>query len=168
MQHLTRYSLRIAPINDALVRLTGCKAYKNPTVPNFTDLVWSKKPAEKSGAYHEQTLYVQYTKNQAVKKWLPVELICTVYLDYIVTIHFVCKYLNLLTLYVQYTRTLAVKKWLPFKLICTVDLENIVTINFVRPYPNLLTLNMFSGINHELTFYVQYTKNQSVKKWLPF
>ena len=25
----TRYSLRIAPINDALVRLPGCKAYKN-------------------------------------------------------------------------------------------------------------------------------------------
>ena len=26
---ITRYSLRIAPINDALVCLAGCKAYKN-------------------------------------------------------------------------------------------------------------------------------------------
>ena len=32
----------------------------------------------------------------------------------------------------------------------------IVTINFVPPYQNLLTLK------------VQYTKNQAIKKWLPF
>ena len=30
------------------------------------------------------TLYVQYTKNPGVKKWLPFELICSVYLEYIV------------------------------------------------------------------------------------
>ena len=65
---------------------------------------------------------------------------CAVYLDYIVTIHFVCQYPNLLTLYVQDTKTLAVKKWLPFELICSVYLENIVIIHFVCPYPNLLTL----------------------------
>ena len=40
----------------------------------------------------EHTLYVQYTKNQAVQKWLQFELICAVYMDYIVTIHFVCQY----------------------------------------------------------------------------
>ena len=55
------------------------------------------------------TLYVQYTKTQAVKKWLPFELICAVYLEYIVTIHFVRPYPNLLTLYVQYTKKQAVK-----------------------------------------------------------
>ena len=70
--------------------------------------------------YHGLTLYVQYMKNQSVKKWLPFELICAAYLEYIVTIHFVCSYPNLLTLYVQYTKTLAVKKWLPFELICAV------------------------------------------------
>ena len=32
------------------------------------------------------TLYVQYTKNPAVKEWLSCELICAVYLEYIVTI----------------------------------------------------------------------------------
>ena len=68
-------------------------------------------------------LYVQYTKTLAVKKWLPFELICAVYLEYILTIHFVRPYPNLLTLYVQYTKTLAVKKWLPFELICAVYLE---------------------------------------------
>ena len=52
----TRYSSRIAPIKDALARLAGCKAYKKQTVPNFTDLVLSKKPAG--------------------KKWLQFELIC--------------------------------------------------------------------------------------------
>ena len=102
------------------------------------------------------TLCVQYTKTQTVKKWLPFVPICAVYLEYIVTIHFVRPYPNLLTLYVQYTKTLAVKKWLPFELICAVYLEYIVTIHFVRPYPNLLTL------------YVQYTKTLAVKKWLPF
>ena len=44
------------------------------------------------------TLYVQYTKTLAVKKWLPVELICAVDLEYIVTIHFVPPYPNLLAL----------------------------------------------------------------------
>ena len=31
------------------------------------------------------TQYVQYTKNPAIKKWPLVELICAVYLEYIVT-----------------------------------------------------------------------------------
>ena len=43
------------------------------------------------------TLYVQYTKTIAVKKWLPFKLICAVYLKYIVTIHFVHPYPKLLT-----------------------------------------------------------------------
>ena len=81
------------------------------------------------------TFYVQYTKTQAVKKWLPLELICAVYLEYKVTIHFVRPYPNLLTLYVQYTKTLTVKKWLPFELICAVYLEYIVAIHFVCPHP---------------------------------
>ena len=63
------------------------------------------------------TLYVQYTKNLAVKKCLPFDPICEVYLEYIVIIHFVFPNPNLLTFYVQYTKTLAVKKWLPFELI---------------------------------------------------
>ena len=109
-----------------------------------------------SGIHHEMTLYVQYTNNQAVKKWLPLELRCAVYLEYIVTIHFVCPYPSVLTLYVQYTKTLALKKWLPFEIICAVYLEYIVTIHFVHSYPNLVTL------------YVQYTKTLAVKKWLPF
>ena len=37
-----------------------------------------------SGIYHDLTLYVQNTKNQAIKKWLPFELICAVYIEYIV------------------------------------------------------------------------------------
>ena len=109
------------------------------SIPKFTDLK-----------------YVQYTKNPVVKKWLPFELISAVYWEYIVTIHIVCPYPNLLTLYVQYTKTLAVKNWLPFELIFAVYLEYIVTNHFFRQYPNLLTL------------YVQYTKTLSVKKWLPF
>ena len=48
------------------------------------------------------TLYVQYTKTLAVKKWLLFEPVCAVYLEYIVTIHFVRPYQNLLTLYVQW------------------------------------------------------------------
>ena len=60
-----------------------------------------------SGIYHELTLNGQYTKNQAVKKWLQFELICAVYLEY--TIHFVRPYPSLLILYVQYTKTLAIK-----------------------------------------------------------
>ena len=89
-----------------------------------------------SGIYHELTLYVQYTKNQAVKKWLQFELICEVYLEYIVTIHFVRPYPSLLTLYVQYTKTLAIKKWLPFELICAVY---IVTLNS-SPCSNLVQI----------------------------
>ena len=81
------------------------------------------------------TIYVQYTKNQAVKRWLPAELICAVYLKYKATINFVRPCPNLLTLYVQYTKTLAAKKWLPFEPICAVYLEYIVTIHFVFPYP---------------------------------
>ena len=53
--------------------------------PKFTDLFCSV-------IYHELTFYVQHTKNQAVKKWLQFELICAVYLEYIVTIHFVRPY----------------------------------------------------------------------------
>ena len=68
----------------------------------------------------------------AVQKWLPFELICVVYLEYIVTIHFVRPYQNLLTIYVQYTKTLAIKKRLPFELICALYLEYIATIHFVR------------------------------------
>ena len=67
-----------------------------------------------SGLYHELTLYVQDTKKKAVKKWFPFELVCEVYWEYIVTIHFFRPYPSLLTSYVQYTKTLAVKKWLPF------------------------------------------------------
>ena len=48
------------------------------------------------------TLYVQYTKTLAVKKWLSFEPIWAIYLEYIVTIHFVRPYLNLLTIYVQW------------------------------------------------------------------
>ena len=44
------------------------------------------------------TLYVQYTKNPVVKKWLPFELIYAVYLEYIVASHFVQSYLIILTL----------------------------------------------------------------------
>ena len=68
--------------------------------------------------------------------------ICAVYLEYILTIHFVRPYPNLLTLYVQYTKTLTVKKWLPFELICAVYLEYIIAIHFVCPHPNLLTLHI--------------------------
>ena len=71
-----------------------------------------------SGIYHELTLYVQYTKKKVVKKRFPFERICAVYLEYILTIHFVCPYQNLLTLYVQYTKIISFKKWLPLKLIC--------------------------------------------------
>ena len=81
------------------------------------------------------TLHVQYTKILAVKKWLPFELICAVYSEYIVTIHCVRPYPILLTLYVQYTKAQAVKKWFPFELICALYLEYIVTVHFVRPCP---------------------------------
>ena len=83
-------------------------------LPKFTDLVCSAH---------------QELKRQ---KCLPYELICTVYLEYIVTINFVRPYPNLLTLYVQYTKNQAVKKWLPCEPISVVYLRDIVTINFVR------------------------------------
>ena len=69
------------------------------------------------------TLYVQYTKTLAAKKWLSFELICAVHLEYIATNHFVRPYPNLLTLYVQYTKTLAIKKWITFDFKCEVYLE---------------------------------------------
>ena len=60
------------------------------------------------------TLFIQYTKKPAFTKWLPFELICAVYLEYIVTSSFVRPYPTLLTLYVQYTKNQAVKNWPPF------------------------------------------------------
>ena len=89
-----------------------------------------------SGIYHELILYVQYSQNQAVKKWLPFEFICAVNLEYIVTINFVHPYPNLLTLYAQHTKTLAIKKWLLFDLIWAVY---IVTLNR-SPCSNLVQI----------------------------
>ena len=63
-----------------------------PFIPKFTDLICS---------VHQDPSH---------KKWLTFELICAVSLEYIVTIHFVHSYPNLLTLYVQYTKTQAIKK----------------------------------------------------------
>ena len=51
------------------------------------------------------TLYVQYTKRQAIKKWLQYELICAAYLEFIIIINFVRPYPNSMTLYVQSPRT---------------------------------------------------------------
>ena len=51
------------------------------------------------------TLYVQYTKNQAVNNWISYELICAAYFEYIAIITFVQPYQILLTLYVQSPRT---------------------------------------------------------------
>jgi hypothetical protein len=58
----TRYSLKIAPINDALVYLAGCKAYANKPYPVLL------------------TLYGQYSKKATGNKWLPFELICAVFI----------------------------------------------------------------------------------------
>ena len=69
-----------------------------------------------SGIHYKLTLYVQYIKNKAVKKWLPFEFICAVYLEYILTIDFIHPNQNLMIIYIQYTKTLSVKKWLPFEL----------------------------------------------------
>ena len=53
---------------------------------------------------HGVTLYVQYTKNHSIKKWLLFDPICAVYLDYIVTSNCVrCN--QFFWLYVQYTKT---------------------------------------------------------------
>ena len=43
----TRYFLRIAPINDVLIRLAGCKAYENKPYPIFLTLYGSKNQTEK-------------------------------------------------------------------------------------------------------------------------
>ena len=88
------------------------------TVPTFTDLICS------------------VTKNQAVKKFLPFELICAVYLKYTVTITFVQPYPNTLNLYVQYTKTQAF--WLLFELICA---EYIVTLS-TKQLPCSTNLNV--------------------------
>ena len=120
-------------------------------------------------------LIYQYSKTLAVKKRLQLQLICAVYLEYIVIIHFVHLYPNLLTLYIQYTKTLAAKKWLPFEFTCAVYLEYIVTIHFVCPYTNLLTLYIQWYVTSDriclehkkqaikngfhLSLYVRYTKN---------
>ena len=85
--------------------------------------------------------------NYAIKKWLPFELICAVYLEYIVTINFVQPYQNLLNLYVQYNKNQAIKKLVPFELIYTVYLEYIITNNFVRPYLSLQTLHVHYIMN---------------------
>ena len=44
---ITRYSLRIAPINDEEVRLAGCKAYKNKPYPILLTLYGPRKQLEK-------------------------------------------------------------------------------------------------------------------------
>ena len=53
---ITRYSLRIAPINDALVCLAGCKAYKNKLYRILLTLYDPRNQPEKSG-FH-LSLYV--------------------------------------------------------------------------------------------------------------
>ena len=80
------------------------------------------------------TSYGQYTKNLAVKKWLAFEPICAVYLEEIVTIHFVRPYPKLLSISDH-----SVKKLLPFEPICAVDLEYIVFFS----QPNFITLTFF-------------------------
>ena len=95
--------------------------------------------------------------------WLLFELICAVYLEYIVNINFVQPYQNILTLHVQYIKNKAVKKCLPYKLICATYIEYIVINNFVQPYLNLLTLYVqslrtkLSKSGFYLSLYVQYT-----------
>ena len=56
--NVTRYSLRIAAINDALVCLASCKAYENKQYPILLALYgqYFKKPVIKSG-FH-MSLYV--------------------------------------------------------------------------------------------------------------
>ena len=123
-----------------------------PTIPKIADLICSfhqdssHQKVASICIYHELTLYVKYTKNQTVIKWIPFELIWEVYLEYIVTIHFVRPYSSLLTWYVQYTKTLAVKKWLPFALICAVY---IVTLNS-WPCRNLVQIWMCQKIKFTL------------------
>ena len=57
-----------------------------------------------SGMNYELTLYVQCTKNKAVRKRLPFKLICAVYLEYVVIIHFVRPYPSLLTVHQDRSR----------------------------------------------------------------
>ena len=92
-----------------------------------------------SGIHNKLTLYVQYIKNKAIKKWLPFELRCAVYLEYILTIDFIHPNQNLMIIYIQFTKTLAVKKWLTF---VQYTWEYIANIDFVRQYPNLLALHV--------------------------
>ena len=131
-------------INDGLVRLAGCKAYKNKLYTTLLTLYCPRNQPEKCLPFElicaEEIVTLNRFPVVTRKKWLPFEHICAVDLEYIITIHFVHLYLNLLTLYVQYTKTLAVKKWLSFEPICVVYLEYRVTVHFVRPYQNLLTL----------------------------
>ena len=56
----SKYSLRIAPINDAILHLAGCKAYENKPNPILL------------------TFYGQYSKKPAGKRLLPFELECAV------------------------------------------------------------------------------------------
>ena len=156
MKIITRYSSRNAPINDGLVFLEGCKSYENIPYPILLTLyspsnqlekvasIWASMgcrnsnfkqiPCSNSVPIINRPYMFIAPRTKPSKKWLPFELICAMYLDYIGTIHFVSQYPNLLTLYVHNTETLAVKKWLSFEPICAVDLEYIVTIHLVRPY----------------------------------
>ena len=108
-----------------------------PSIPQFTDLICSvhqdpsRQKVASIWAYLCSILKVHsnhslcpsiskstdlYAKTLAVKKWIPFELICSVYLELIVTIHFVRPYPNLLNLYVQWYML-----WTD--LICTVHKE---------------------------------------------
>ena len=84
------------------------------SISKFTDLICSVVYIMK----WPYTFSTQKTKPS--KSGFHLSLLCAVYLEYIVTIHFVRPCPNQLTLYVQYNKTLAVKKWLPFELICAV------------------------------------------------
>ena len=136
---LTRYSSRIAPINDALVCLAGCKAYENkpypilirvhsnhslcPSIHKFTDLICSvhQDPGSQKVAsvWAYMCSILRVHSNHSLFSSIP-------------------KFTDLK--YVQYTKNPVVKKWLPFELISAVYWEYIVTIHFVCPYPKLLTL----------------------------
>ena len=101
------------------------------------------------------TLYLQSTKHPAVKKCRSFELICALYLEYIVTCKCVPSSPIFMTFYVQSTKNTTVKKFLQFEIICAVYLEYKVTSNFVQSSTIFLTLH------------VQDTKNLAIKKRLP-
>ena len=101
------------------------------------------------------TLYVQYTKNQTVKKWLPAELICAVYLEYIVIINFVRPYPNLLNFYVQSPRTKPSKSGFRMSLY----------VQHTRVHCNHLLCPTVPKFNDLIC---SVNKKQTVKKWLPF